>query len=509
MITHISSDPPPGATTSAILRCTNWGAFHTYTHKPGDDDDVDYSNTTLRGGNFRFLLLILGPTGSGKTAITKYLKRYAALINNVGVRDGDPWVVDSVSYDHIIQREAPAYRHDFNQIMQQARDARLAPEAPPPSGAPRAVRQQQLGALLHRPTVSEAIYNNPDHVQNLYTAYQRARIGELPPGVGGDGRISRNKYISQRRRVGFIANESRKNKIRKKKTRVGASTMQKADQIVYSNLRNSIRDGKNIIFESTGKSLRTPKKIFDTLVTATNTCQTFRYIVLAAVNFINADVNRNRIIQRFKAQMRLYIQDRATALVPRLPNPAPATIAANNAAIYQNITDLIALCNPPPKTVGQCPGVGIDLLFIFDQNNHDWTVGDENVGRVAQEIYPIAVIPLSKRSVYITKYTERYNVQYKDIDRTRVDKLFAGNADPADSRGEDPIIVGQREKSAQIPGWRRRQERHARVKQMLIRTGQKRKGGRKFGRRKKSTRRKRRRSRRKKKTRRRRRKHSH
>ncbi len=137
----------PGATTSAILRCTSWGPFQTYTHKPVSADDVDYSNTTLRGGNFRFLLLILGPTGSGKTAITKYLKRYAALINNVGVRDGAPWVVDSVSYDHIIQRD-PDYRNDFNQIMQQARDARLAPEAPPPSGAARAVRQQQLGARV-------------------------------------------------------------------------------------------------------------------------------------------------------------------------------------------------------------------------------------------------------------------------------------------------------------------------------------------------------------------------
>jgi len=90
----------------------------------------------------------------------------------------------------------------------------------------------------------------------------------------------------------------------------------------------------------------------------------------------------------------------------------------------------------------------------------------------AQEIYPIAVIPLSKRSVYITKYTQRYNVQYKNRDRTRVDRLFAGVATAADSRGVDPIIVGQREKSAQIPSLRRRQEHQAKVKQMLIRTGQ-------------------------------------
>ena len=490
----------PGVGADAFRRCTDWSPFETYTQRP-DDDDVDYSNTTLRGDNFRFLLLILGPTGSGKTAITEYLKRYATLINNVGVRNGGRWIVDSVSYDHIIQRD-PDYRNDFNQIMQQAIRG-------PADQVLRGQAAHRLDKPARRYHVSEAIYNNQDHVQNLYTAYQRARIGELPPGVRADAQISRDQYISRRRRVGFTSNKTRRKKIiQDSRPRPTAASLQKADQIVYRNLRNKIKEGKNIIFESTGKSLQTPKKIFDKLVTATRTCENYRYIVLAAVNFINPEINRSRIIQRFKAQMRLYIQNPDTALIPRLPNPATDTITANNAVIYQNIRALIALCNPLPNKIGRCPGVGIDLLFIFDQNNHDWTVSEEVRDREHNKIYPIAVIPLSKRSIYITKYTQKYNVRYNKADRHRIEKLFAGNAGPDDSRIVDPISKGA---SLRRDRPRLGQLLQKKIKQEENKTGRRHIGigGRKKtikSNKRKSTK-KRRRSRRKKKTRRRRRKH--
>ena len=174
--------------------------------------------------------------------------------------------------------------------------------------------------------------------------------------------------------------------------------------------------------------------------------------------------------------MRLYIQNPDTALIPRLPNPATDTIAANNAVIYRNIRALIALCNPPPNKIGRCPGVGIDLLFIFDQNNHDWTVSEEVRNREHNEIYPIAVIPLSKRSIYITKYTQKYNVRYNKADRKRIEKLFAGNADPDDSRIVDPISKGASLRR-DLP--RLEQRLHTKIKQEGQKTGRRRIGGRK------------------------------
>ena len=212
----------PGVTTDAFRTCTNWSELETYTQRP-DDDDVDYSNTTLRGDNFRFLLLILGPTGSGKTAITEYLKRYATLINNVGVRNGGKWIVDSVSYDHIIQRDAN-YRNDFNDILQPTLNATPAMPAQPGGIAHRLV--QPSGELHHLSTVSEAIYNNPNHIRNLYTAYQNARIGELPPQVGADAQ-RRDQYIQQRRRLGFTSNATRRKKIRRRQ-RIPIATLEKS-----------------------------------------------------------------------------------------------------------------------------------------------------------------------------------------------------------------------------------------------------------------------------------------
>ena len=73
--------------------------------------------------------------------------------------------------------------------------------------------------------------------------------------------------------------------------------------------------------------------------------------------------------------------------------------------------------------IGLCPGVCIDLLFIFDQNNYEWRGGEEHIGTSDQKIFPSAVIPLSIRSIYITRYTNTYNVGFKKSKKEKKDSI--------------------------------------------------------------------------------------
>jgi GTPase SAR1 family protein len=447
--------PQPGV-KGGMNACTNWAPFQTYTQHTSTGGNESNVATTLKGGNFRFVLLVLGPTGSGKTAVIKYLKRYATLINNMGVRAGEPWIQDEVSYDHHIINH-PDYKQQVDKIISPPRST-LFPEIAPPADEGRA----------RTAVATQHIINNPHTHKQFKNAYETTRRGIVPKREHNQ----MENYIIRRKKFGFLPS-SRKSGHRgrgvaarnRNNCKINIDTQNAPDITVYRNLRKSISEGKNIVFESTGKKWDTSKKIFQTLVTATNSCNKFRYIVLASLNIIDDNENKRRIIERFKNQMIQYQHYSAAAAAapsaPRLPNPSLNILQQNKKLIYRNMRNLIQLCTTKEginSNIGLCPGVGIDLLFIFNQNQHDWRVGDENVGTPGQMIYPAAIIPLSKRSIYITRYTKTYNVKFHPNIRSHVNNLLNDHgADQEQQYGKkiDPISEGV-EKRKNVLKWQKK-----------------------------------------------------
>jgi len=426
--------------------CVDWKSFRE-----------KYSPTeTLRGDNFRFLLLILGPTGSGKTAVIDYLKRYATLINNKGIRAGGPWVQDEVNYDQIITQN-PDYRTQFNEI---SRDV--------------------------TPEDADAADKMADGLQE---AYKTIRHGPIPLRWQADPR----KYIHKRRSLGFgtpgTLRQTAKHRRKLKMSKEDATDA--PDIVVYKQLRRSISEGRNIVFESTGEHWDTLKMIFQTLVFATRSCTTYKYIILAGVNIINLEENQHRILTRFQQQFTQYHQDPANNPVPRLPHPGSTVLQPKRDNIYRNIQTLIQLCTTvqtknteEASTVGQCPGVGIDILFIFDQNRYDWRNGADIASpETPQTIFPSAIIPLSKRSAHITTYTKNESLKFPAKTRTLVNNLLQGRQDVS-VHATDSITEGMRKHAI-----RAKLQNILRVKKKS-RSG--RKGGRRSKRRRKTIRRRRR-----------------
>ena len=77
------------------------------------------------------------------------------------------------------------------------------------------------------------------------------------------------------------------------------------------------------------------------------------------------------------------------------------------------------------KKYGQCSGVGIDLLMLFDQQYID-------LRKVSKDVYPSAIIPLSTRAVYLLPLTRigkgaiTFNANEKKKTELLLGKICAG-----------------------------------------------------------------------------------
>ena len=153
---------------------------------------------------------------------------------------------------------------------------------------------------------------------------------------------------------------------------------------------------------------------------------------MASLNLISPAENQNRIRIRFQEAMTSFSYDRGRSTsIPRLPDPDITAIIRRNKKIYSQIQKLINMCNPDPKgsrhltknRYGICNGLGIDLLFIFDQDaiSKEELAQDRNYTLVE----PV-LIPLSKRARELTKITAADDplVQYTAKVREMVNQRF-------------------------------------------------------------------------------------
>jgi len=379
--------PRPGTVSKEVFleksECTQW--------RP-----KTYYSFGAAAGEFRFIILVLGPMGSGKSSIVKYMKAYAKILKPGAIRaTKGEWVIDAVNHDHFIT-QSPQYKQEFNTIFPIA-------------------------------NVDDTNAPSEEQTQQLNNAYQTVRKGHEHDDNTAAARRHYG-FSSAAERIGVADPSTLHNPGEN-----SASSIQ-----VYGNLRKNIKAGNNIIYEATGEGWGTLKKIFETVVLTTNNCAKYKYIVLASMNLIDVASNGQRIISRFVEQKKKYDEWRHGNVgnqppIPRLPHYDDASVRGRNRSTYKMIQNIVQLCTYDmkglPVPLGQCDGVGIDLLFIFD-NRGDRVYDDaQTLATPAQRKTPIFIIPLSTRSRWITRMRQGQPLEFSPSERTKFDNLISSFTD--------------------------------------------------------------------------------
>uniref|UniRef100_A0A6C0EMP3 Uncharacterized protein n=1 Tax=viral metagenome TaxID=1070528 RepID=A0A6C0EMP3_9ZZZZ len=414
-------------TTGSKEKCQNWEQFQT--------------PLGLRGKKFRFIILALGTTGSGKTDAIKYAKQYATLINSATVRDNQfvdtngnnkKWIDIEVSHDHYYTNNDD-YKDCINGILSEHHDSE---------------------------NDGDDIINNPETLKLIHDCYQTSRTGKLETqnqkatrrAYGFSAAKKRNNYTNPRGPAIRLGDTAAQRKAKWATSSLGETLHDRelnkfvdpryaittrpeevfnADIVVYKKLTQAVNNGRNIVYESTGVSFDTIKEI---IKLSNNACSSSRYnyIIMGVVNIIDKESNIERIKNRFKSDLKKF-------KVNKLENPAPQSPSTLNSEeieskqnqIKKNIIELIEYCTCKTKTIwqekqdigkttketdifgektvttyqkyGDCDGVGIDLLMLFDQQNVDLRESKEE--KKKENVYPSAIIPLSTRSQYLLPLT--------------------------------------------------------------------------------------------------------
>ena len=405
--------------------CQNWEKFQT--------------PLGLRGNKFRFIILALGTTGSGKTDAIKYAKQYATLINPTTVRDNQfddaagnkkKWIDIEVSHDRYYTNN-DGYKECINAV--------LTNHHANENDGTDIINNQETQALIHdcyqqfrtgnpqtanqKATRRAYGFSNPENVKKYTKPTQAILRSDNPVQRKAKWKTSPLGQTLQGHELDlFLATRSPINK--------RPEEVFNADIVVYKKLTQAVKDGRNIVYESTGVSFDTIKEI---IKLANNACSSSRYnyIIMGAVNIIDKKSNIERIQTRFKSDLERFKENKNENPAPQFPPTLHSedVIEEQQNKLKQNIIQLIEHCTCKTKKIwqakqdigtttnesdifaekavttyqkyGDCDGVGIDLLMLFDQQNVDLREQKEE----KENVYPSAIIPLSTRSQYLLPLT--------------------------------------------------------------------------------------------------------
>ena len=131
------------------------------------------------------------------------------------------------------------------------------------------------------------------------------------------------------------------------------------DVLVYLLTAFSILFGLNFTYETTFDKTSSLKFILESCTELTNSCETYNYIILLGFPMVNFNNLIKRTIERY-----VKWHTNKQGLNIGLPIIDTKNYFTKIARIYLNIASNIYHCNPATK----CDGVGIDYIFMFDNN---------------------------------------------------------------------------------------------------------------------------------------------
>ena len=147
--------------------------------------------------------------------------------------------------------------------------------------------------------------------------------------------------------------------------------------LVYDKLINSIKDGKNIIYEAMGNKSDTIINMFETIKKYKCEDNADRYFIILTYNSINPVENKKILNDRWRTGIQTInsfkdIKDIPESLYYTLPKPwlynDDEKLNGLNYEILSNINNIIEKCYNIKNAGGECNGIGPDILVVFDKN---------------------------------------------------------------------------------------------------------------------------------------------
>lgn len=327
------------------------------------ENDPKSPNNPRTSDNFRFLIITLGPTGSGKSGMAGKLKSLAKGINSA------------------------AYRHEWFEKV---------------------IDDYVEESDYFKGRMSDLIFNH-DKFKHIGEEEIKTLDGcSIYQDTWKELTEEMNKIYFDARETGGIV------------------------QHYNAEFARNLSDGKNIVFEITGRNKLTIIEALNTILSATNNCKTHKYIILCGYSIVDYYILQARNISRFRQSFLKFKADPAHEKPPRLPwvgcfsHKTPGTSSTIISycemlnAIKNTLFDLLScghyLSNREVKRTtaeGECyldkttpveaarpinhrpQGLYVDLLYIFNNIYSDQTL--------------MAKINISERSVFLENPTKPLN----------------------------------------------------------------------------------------------------
>ena len=197
-----------------------------------------------------------------------------------------------------------------------------------------------------------------------------------------------------------------------------------------ADFNESIKNGKNMLFEITGKNKLSVIKALNTVLNQTGNCKTYKYIILAGYSIVDYYLLQARNISRFQNDYIQFIND-PSKKPPRLP-----WIGCFNNEIPRNESSILSYCqvlNDIKNTVIELINCG--YVYSSEKNKLRNNAGNANKSTTAnggQDVFRIiedgkcyldktANIEAGRKSIYIPKglyidYLYIYNNIYLKVE---------------------------------------------------------------------------------------------
>ena len=173
------------------------------------------------------------------------------------------------------------------------------------------------------------------------------------------------------------------------------------DMLLYTKIPYMINNGVNIVYETTFQNKDTIEFICKQIVQQTDNCKSFQYIIMLGFPIVNIGKLQQRIWDREKKSFCLSCPeqcppDAADGERERdhcnrgLQGIQFTDLSASMTESYTNLKDIIYQC-ARTKQDGRggawgCKGVGIDLLYIYDNNDEGRLVSAIRLSRRSYKI---------------------------------------------------------------------------------------------------------------------------
>ena len=287
-----------------FIKTTNINSIKSCEGKD-DENNFDLWSRETKPRDFRFIILSLGITGSGKSSAIRKAKQLASLINSTASRY--QWVTEEISHDNIVTNNTN-YKTCFDNL---------------------GINIENLISKLENNTISDdpELLDIHEKLEQCYFKYRmnKDNVGSSATRreYGFSGKTKRYKMSQPQEKI--KRNDSNDEIKQKWKTSAIGKTLQEhefeefvrprvayhkypekvfnSDITVYRRITDAINAKKNIVYEATGKKYETIKKIIEL---AARNCKVkkenlkhAKYIIITTLNIIDPVKASERIKKDF------------------------------------------------------------------------------------------------------------------------------------------------------------------------------------------------------------------